>query len=271
MDNRLSKMEELHNTAQLMQQEIDQLQGVIADREELIADLNAFTHMVAHDLKNPLTALTGYAFLLHTRLRTSQDITVLRYLEIIDQTASRMARIIDGLLLLASVRQQDFEPEELIMAKIIEEVERRLELMAFQYHATIIKPDKWPVAIGYAPWIEEVWSNYISNGFKYGGTPPILELGATDMQNGKIRFWVKDNGNGLPPESLSDLFTAYKRIERSDHIPVEGHGLGLSIVKRIIDKLHGEVYVQSTNQPGEGCLFSFDLPKAPSANPLSQA
>lgn len=267
MDEIRSTPPELEQAARLMQAEIEKLHAEIADREALIADLNAFTHMVAHDLKNPLTALTGYAFLLRTRLRDNQDITVLRYLEIIDQTSARMSRIIDGLLLLASVRQQEVVSQPLEMAKIVEEVINRLEMLAFRYQAKIIHPDIWPVVSGYGPWIEEVWSNYISNAIKYGGSPPVIELGSTSLSNGRVRFWVHDNGEGLPAHSLTSLFTAYNRLERSDHVPVEGHGLGLSIVKRIIDKLGGEVGVESANLPGQGCVFSFDLPLAPSPQP----
>jgi len=259
----LKTIEEQEQAARLLQQENEKLRREIIDREALIADLNAFSHMVAHDLKNPLTALTGYAFLLTTRLRNSQDITVLRYLEIIDQTSSRMARIIDGLLLLASVRQQDVTPVELDMSKIIEEVKGRLELMVFQYQAKIIGPDDWPVVMGYEPWIEEVWSNYISNAIKYGGIPPVVEIGSAPLPDGKIRFWVRDNGNGLSAEATTSLFAAYSRLDRADYVPVEGHGLGLSIVKRIIDKMNGEVAVESTNTPGEGCIFSFTLPLPP--------
>ena len=265
------QLDELQREAQSLKRENEKLRAEIADREALIADLNAFSHMVAHDLKNPLSALTGYSFLLSTRLRDTQDITALRYLEIIDQTATRMARIIDGLLLLASVRQQDVEIQKLDMGQVIAEVESRLELMIYQYHAEIIKPKTWPEVMGFGPWIEEVWSNYISNAIKYGGTPPIVKLGSTRLQNGKIRFWIHDNGNGLPAESLPGLFTAYNRIEQTDRPRVEGHGLGLSIVKRIIDKMNGEVSVESANTPGEGCIFSFTLPLPPSTDSLSQS
>ena len=88
MDDNFSQLEkqldELQREAQSLKRENEKLRAEIADREALIADLNAFSHMVAHDLKNPLSALTGYSFLLSTRLRDTQDITALRYLEIID-------------------------------------------------------------------------------------------------------------------------------------------------------------------------------------------
>jgi signal transduction histidine kinase len=237
----------------------EKLQGEIVEREQLIADLNAFSHMVAHDLKNPLAALSGYSFLLSTRLEGARDIQTLRYLEIIEQTSQRMNRIIEGLLLLASVREQQVSLQVLDMAHIVSEVEARLEHLSSQYMAQIYKPDTWPTALGYAPWIEEVWANYISNAIKYGGTPPIIDLGADSLEGGICRFWVQDNGAGLSPSDQERLFTAFTRLE---HIPIEGHGLGLSIVKRIVERLNGKVSVKSENLPGKGCTFYFTLPAA---------
>jgi signal transduction histidine kinase len=237
----------------------EKLQREIIEREQLIVDLNAFSHMVAHDLKNPLGALSGYSFLLATRLENSGDIQTLRYLEIIQQTSLRMNRIIEGLLLLASVREQVVILKALDMAQIISEVEARLEHMISQYKVEIHKPDSWPIALGYAPWIEEVWVNYISNAIKYGGTPPLIHLGAGLLDSGKCHFWVQDNGAGISLEEQERLFTAFTRLK---HIPTEGHGLGLSIAKRIVEKLNGEVSVKSENLPGKGCTFSFTLPAA---------
>ena len=62
--------------------------------------------------------------------------------------------------------------------------------------AQISQPDNFPVALGYAPWIEEVWFNYLSNALKYGGRPPYVEIGSTINADGAIKFWVKDNGAG---------------------------------------------------------------------------
>ncbi len=234
-----------------------QLQEEISAREQLIADLNAFAHMVAHDLKSPVTAITGYAFMLGNKLKETNDIEVLRYVEIIEQTGYRMNRIIDELLLLASVRQQQVVPRPLDMASIVQEVEERLSYMAEEFRAEITKPTSWPIATGYAPWVEEVWANYISNAIKYGGIPPRIELGVEPLDDGSIRFFVRDNGEGIPPEIQTNLFTPFTRL---DQVRATGHGLGLSIVKRIVDKLGGQVGVESEGIPGLGCVFSFTLP-----------
>jgi len=118
------------------------------------------------------------------------------------------------------------------------------------------------VVMGYAPWVEEIWVNYISNAIKYGGTPPRIELGANPPVDGIVWFWVQDNGGGLSAEERRRLFTPFTRLNHRD---TPGYGLGLSIVKRIVDRLGGRVGLESDGRPGEGSLFYFTLPSARSA------
>jgi signal transduction histidine kinase len=121
--------------------------------------------------------------------------------------------------------------------------------------------DVWPKALGYAPWIEEVWVNYLSNAIKYGGRPPRVELGAAVQAGGStpptVRFWSQDDGPGLTPEEQARLFVPFTRLAQGK---AKGHGLGLSIVRRIVEKLGGEVGVESEGVPGQGSLFFFTLP-----------
>jgi len=122
--------------------------------------------------------------------------------------------------------------------------------------AQIIFPPLFEKSKGYAPWIEEVWFNYLRNAIKYGGNPPKLELGSCKEEDGYIKFWVKDNGKGLSERECNLLFNDPHKLGNGF---VKGHGLGLSIVKRIIKKLDGWVKVEST--PNQGSTFSFYLPK----------
>jgi len=220
-------------------------------------DLDAFAHTVAHDLKNPLAAILGYTQLLLmglSKMKTTKALAVLLDLE---TTAKQTLGIVEALLLLAGARRGEAELYPLNMVDIVAQTQRRLSLMIEEYESEIIEPEEWPMTIGYAPWIEEVWANYLSNGLKYGGRPPRLELGYTPQPKGMIRFWVRDNGAGLTPEEQSELFTEFTRLSE---MPVEGHGLGLSIVQRIVEKLGGQVGVES--QVGEGSVFYFTLPSA---------
>ena len=123
--------------------------------------------------------------------------------------------------------------------------------------AQLIIPDIWPEATGYAPWVEEIWMNYISNAMKYGGAPPVVELGGEAVSKKTVRFWVRDNGGGLTTEEQARLFTPFTRLNQAK---VEGHGLGLSVAQRIAQRLGGKVRVDS--KPGAGSVFSFTLPVA---------
>ena len=229
--------------------------------ERQIAELDAFGRTVAHDLKGPLGLLIGYSDMLSQKLRDSSDRKVHQYVETIERTGYKMVTIVEELLLLARVRKMDeINLIPLDMASVITEVRERFAAMITKLRVEIIIPDQWPWALSYAPWIEEVWSNYISNAIKYGGLPPRVELGSelTTCENTDrpmIRFFVRDNGPGLTQEEQDRLFTEFTRLHQ---VRAKGEGLGLSIVRRIIEKLGGEVGVEST--VGQGSLFYFTLP-----------
>jgi len=252
----------------------EQLRHYATDLEAQNAELDAFAHTVAHDLKNPLAALLGFSQLLGGRSGRISPDQLSEGLGYISQNARKMANIVDELLLLASVRKlETIQIMPLDMARVVAEAQERLANMLAEHQVELIVPGAWPVALGYAPWIEEVWVNYLSNAIKYGGrpdegVPPQIELGfdkkGSALTSGSptrlpdpsyICFWVKDNGPGLTEEEQSELFTQFTRLHQ---VRIEGYGLGLSIVRRIIEKLGGEVGVES--EIGVGSLFWFTLP-----------
>jgi light-regulated signal transduction histidine kinase (bacteriophytochrome) len=93
-------------------------------------------------------------------------------LHIVKSTAFKMCSIVDELLLLAEVRKADVKLEPLDMAVAVAAARERLIQMIEEYQATIVLPSTWPPVLGYRPWVEEVWANYLSNAMKYGGSPP---------------------------------------------------------------------------------------------------
>ncbi len=222
-------------------------------------DLNAFAHTVAHDLKNPITVILGFAEVLRDDFKTLPTEELADYLDQIARYGRKMRSIVNGLLLLSSVRDMDeIETAPLDMPAIIAEVQASLREMLVEYRGEISLPDKWPIALGYGPWVEEVWVNYISNALKYGGSPPRLELGADEPAAGKVRFWIKDNGRGLSPDEQLRVFKPFERLGQQR---MAGHGLGLSIVRRIVERLGGQVGVES--EVGRGSTFYFTLPRSP--------
>src|SRR5271157_749075 len=226
-------------------------------------ELEAYAHMVAHDLKDPLAVVVITSDLIaDVPDLTRQELK--EHMRQIRSTAYEMNRIIDNLLLLALVSKAEVPVKPVDMAWIVTNVQDRLSHMIKEHRARIGLPEIWPDAIGYAPWIEEVWANLFSNALKHGGQPPRVELGASPQSDGRVRFWIKDNGPGLPPAALERLFTPTNQI---DQVRNSGHGLGLSIVHQIVEKLGGQVGVES--ELGKGSLFFFSLLANPS--PLGQS
>lgn len=233
------------------------LQQELAAHEQVIEDLDAFTHMVAHDLKNPIQHQMLAARLLSARFADQLGDEGKGYLTTMIHAAEKMSAMVDELLVLANVRQRSVSLVAVEMGSVVGEVLVRLKEDIAGYDAVIELPEQWPPAQGYAPWLEEVWVNYISNAMKYGGRPPVVTLGAAPAGEQWVRFWVKDNGDGIDRAQLGSLFTPFTRLSGTEG---EGYGLGLSIVRRIIEKLGGQVSVESSGQPGEGTTFSFLLP-----------
>jgi signal transduction histidine kinase/HAMP domain-containing protein len=322
---------EVRESAESLRQRTIELQA----RNE---ELDAFAHTVAHDLKNPVALVTGFAEVLGESYTEMSPDEVQNTLRAIVWNGRKMSNIVDELLLLAEIRGKEIEVAPLDMAAIVAEAQQRLTYMieeSFGFaqdrpfgfaqdrpfgfaqdrpfgfaqdrpfgfaqdrpfgfaqdrpQVEIILPAVWPAALGYAPWVEEVWVNYLSNAIKYGGRPARVELGADFLPQvarsaqspkrraagdgpqetghsrgtetshnggGYVRFWVRDNGPGLPPEEQTRLFTPFTRLNQTR---ARGHGLGLSIVRRIVEKLGGQVGVES--EVGRGSVFSFTLPAA---------
>jgi signal transduction histidine kinase len=173
---------------------------------------------------------------------------------LINHSANKSIQITHELLLLATTDKTDVDLKPLDMAKVFAEAKNQNADLIRNSKAQITEPREWPQAIGYAPWIEEVWSNYISNAIKYGGTPPVIEVGSEVLINGNIMFCIKDNGKGLSQEDQKKLFNNFVRLHPQK---ADGYGLGLSIVKKIIEKLNGSVGVESYRN---GSKFYFILP-----------
>ncbi len=256
----ICQKQQLSEQNQQLKAMTNDLQQRTIELEKRNLELDAFAHTVAHDLKNPLNTiinLTG-AFL---EKHADGDVITEKWrerLSFVEKSGQRSVSIINALLMLAGVsRQMKIKTTPLNMENIITKIlQNPLSQMIEEYQAKIELPDSWPMAYGYIPWVEEVWINYISNGLKYGGRPPHLRLGATITEPPEqVCFWIQDNGCGLSAEEQVLLFTPFTRLHKGR---TEGHGLGLSIVRQIIEKLGGQVGVRSLSS--EGSLFYFTLP-----------
>ena len=226
----------------------------ISELEARNEALEAFAHSVAHDLKGSLSTMISFAEVLQDpgmELSAEERQMCLRR---ITSSGWKLNGVVDALLLLASTRPGEVVAGPGDMADVVCQARERLDHVVEDQGAQIVVPEEWPVAIGHGPWIEEVWVNYMSNAIKYGGRPPHVELGAT-REDGFARFWVRDNGQGV---ALEDPYLLFSPSARRRQVHSAGHGLGLSIVQRIVDRLGGAVGIES--KVGQGSTFSFTLP-----------
>lgn len=223
------------------------------ERGRLTSEFEAFAHTVAHDLKNPLGSIISYTELM--KLGSPHTDEWLSDLGKIQENAYRSVEIINTLLLFAKMRRTEaIELSPLDMPKLIEGTLSRLSYLIAQHHAKIVVQDNFPTALGFVSWVEEIWANYLSNAIKYGGDSPVITVGSDILPDGTLRFWVQDQGVGLTEAEQAKLFSPFTKLtSRRD-----SHGLGLSIVQRIVERLGGTVGVESVK--GQGSLFYFTLP-----------
>lgn len=218
-------------------------------------ELNAFARTVAHDLKSPLGTVVCLASVLNEDLGELSVEERHKHLGDLVRVAYKMSNIIDELLLLAQVDDARVQVHPIEMATVVAAAQERLAFMIRDYQAKILLPETWPAAVGYGPWVEEIWVNYLSNAIQHGGAPPRIELGSERQADGMVRFWARDNGAGILPADQSRLFKPFSQLTS---IRARGHGLGLAVVLDIVTKLGGQVGV--TSAPGQGSTFSFTLP-----------
>lgn len=226
------------------------------DREALIQTLNKYAQVVAHDLKNPLSVILGFADLLQAA-NLELDAESRMMLSKIIETSISAAQIVDELLLFASIRSKNDIPRETVdIQRSLRAVLRRLDSVIKKSEAQILVADMLPNVIGYSAWVEEVWANLLTNALKYGGSPPMIHITCESQANNMLCFNIRDNGDGLTPEEQQQIFTQFTRLEK--HGQLTGNGLGLTIVQMIVERLGGQIGIQS--EVGRGSTFYFTLP-----------
>lgn len=245
----------IHNINRLKESE-EMVKRLNADLSAANADLEAFGHTIAHDLKTPLHIIGSYAELLMDE-RASFSEESQGMISAIARSVERMTGMINSLLLFAKLRNVDEALQPVLMRPVIEAAVERTSLALRDRNVALHISDDLPAVIGYGPWLEEVFANLISNAVKYIGqktvNPRISIRGIHDGE--MVRYEVEDNGLGITQKDQARLFQMFQRFHEGHS---EGTGLGLSIVARIIAKLGGQIGV--TSETNAGSIFWFTLP-----------
>ncbi len=218
-------------------------------------ELDTFSYTVSHDLKTPLTAIKGYAQLLSTDTNLAPGAQFLAK-RIADRT-DKMNSMIKAVLHYSRVGRLPLDATSVDTAEIIQEIIQDLEQGDYQSKPTIRVGDLPPL-YGDPILVWQVFSNLISNAVKYSqqASHPIVEIAGHTTDN-NIFYSVKDNGIGIPEKNLDEVFLLFSRMDNVQGI--EGTGVGLAIVKRIVEKHGGSIWAES--ELGKGTTFYLSFVK----------
>ena len=219
-------------------------------------ELEAFSHMVSHDLKSPLQHISGYAELLNKRAYQAIDEKSRQYLKIITDSAIGMGKLIDDILSFSRMGRVEMMKRKINLDILVKEI-----LSDFQADARgrniDLKVGPLPEVHGDSAMLRQVLVNLISNAFKYTKmrTDAVIEIGSTCSENGEVCIFVRDNGAGFDMKYADKLFGLFQRLHLAENF--EGTGVGLANVRRIIHRHGGKVWAEG--KVGEGATFYFTL------------
>lgn len=205
--------------------------------------LDAYAQILARDLKHPLLTIRASANLLKTRQHEIPTGTADYLIENITENSQKILSQLEELLLLSSVRRADVSFTTLDMKKLVENALQRIPASGALQKDKIILPGSWPLAFGKPAWVEEIWVYYFNVFAQSNAQGIVLELGAARGNSRKNAiFWVQNTGMPLSDEERIQLMHAFDEVEK---IQISEFGLGLSMVKRIVARLGGEMGIQN--------------------------
>jgi two-component system, chemotaxis family, CheB/CheR fusion protein len=233
----------------LREEELASLVGELARSNE---ELNRFSYVCSHDMKEPVRLIQSMAALLTTDGFKTDEALRVDLVERIEINAKRLGGIIDSLLAYSRIDAR-IETVPVDLNEVITDIQESLALVITEKHARV-EAQPLPIALGAKVHFTQVFQNLIGNALKYtDNTHPMIRLHAKKVSGG-FEIVVEDNGPGVPEASRKEIFQLFSRLERRDEI--EGTGLGLSIVQKIVQQYNGRIECTASNLGG-ACFVIF--------------
>ena len=237
-----------------------ELERHIEDLRNSNYELEAFNSTVSHDLRVPLVTIDGFSRKIEERYGHLLDEKGSMFLGIIRKSVMRMNQLIDDLLAYARVGKQQIALAPVSVEDVARTVAHELRF-AFPEGGLDLTVGHLPPAYGDERMVRQVFTNLLSNAFKFSGHREVrvISVEGREEENENV-YSVRDNGAGFDMSQKEKLFQVFQRLHDSDQF--EGTGIGLAIVKRIVERHGGRVWAEGT--PGKGAVFFFTLPRKPS-------
>ena len=261
----------LQRAVQLRVEELNrQLEGKVEQMAEVNRELEAFSYSVSHDLRAPLRHVAGFSDKLNRYLGEAADEKTRHYLQVIGDSARRMAGLIDDLLVYSRLGRGAMRLQAVDMQSLVAETRALLDANLAEDAADgAERRVEWhiaplPVLVADENMMRQLWLNLLGNAVKYsaGRDPAVIEVSVQPLADGGHQFSVRDNGAGFDMQYAGKLFGVFQRLHKASEYP--GTGIGLASVRRVLTRHGGRIWAEA--QPGQGATFHFILPtQAPEA------
>ncbi|MBM3179594.1 MAG: GAF domain-containing protein [Chloroflexi bacterium] len=256
-----SLLERLKNELGERRKAEEDRENLIEELSERNTELERFTYTVSHDLKSPLVTIAGFLRYMEQDVVSGNMERFRTDMNRVQAAVEKMQRLLMELLELSRVGRIANPPVTIPFDDLVHEAMEAVHGRLESSRAKIVVQPDLPDVYGDHPRLVEVLQNLIDNAAKYLGSQPdpAIEIGQRGLEGGRPVYFVKDNGIGIAPEHHNRIFELFNKLDASS----EGTGVGLALVKRIIEFHGGRIWVES--EPGKGSAFYFTLPGKPDA------
>jgi light-regulated signal transduction histidine kinase (bacteriophytochrome) len=219
-------------------------------------DLEQFAYMAAHDLREPLIAVSAYLRILEQRYTNQLDPDVHKFLSRAIDTTCRMDTLIQNILAYSRLGSDTSAFETTDSATCLRQALSNLQA-AIEESGAQVRSDPLPSMMGNPAQLVQLFQNLVSNAIKFRGDRPVEIHVGVERLTGEYRFWVRDNGIGIESPHIEGIFRLFQRVENG--AGRSGSGIGLANCKKIVEHHGGRIWVES--EPGRGSTFFFTIPR----------
>lgn len=254
-----SKNQELASKNEIINKQVAVMSGLITKLEESNNNLKQFAAVAAHDLKAPLRNIQSFSQILHAKYASEFPKEDMEFFMFIINSCKSLKELIDSLLNYSRISNMEFQPECVNLNETIAEVKNNLRNTIKQTEFTINVSKDLPLVVGQKSLLFQVLLNFINNAIKFRKTEDEVQssiwIDSAEHTNGQTTISVKDNGIGIKQTNQDQIFGIFKKFHSS--VDFEGNGIGLSVCKKIIERLGGKIWLES--EPAMGTTFFFTL------------